>query len=98
MAENDKIRDLKRQIAEEEAKMSACNEHDFGKVFYNPTFEMQGYGSKMVPMGSDTYFEPVGYRKVEVGRWTKKCLKCGYESHATNKKPIISGYEPDFKD
>lgn len=92
---NDKIRDLHRQIAEEKRKISNCK-HEFGKPFSNPETKQEGYGYRMVGQGSDVWGEYVGYRPVEVPRWTRVCELCGHEEHTYEQKPNISGYVPRF--
>ncbi len=92
---NDKIRDLQKQIKDEEQRIKDCN-HEFQEAFYNPETVKEGYGSKNIGKGSDPYFVPEGYRDVEKPRWTRICQRCGHNQHAYTKKPIVSGHEPDF--
>ena len=93
---NDKIRDLQKQIETEKTKMSRCN-HDFDKPFSNPEDKLEPYGCQTIARGGDVWHEPEGFRHVDVPRWTRKCKLCGFEEHAYSQKPIVSGYEPDFK-
>ena len=58
---------------------------------------MEGYGYKMIQQGSDVWGDFQGYHEVEKPRWTRKCTECGFEQHTTEQKPIIKGFEPDFK-
>jgi len=93
---NDKIRDLQKQIEDEKQKISRCK-HDFDKAFSNPEDIIVPYGSRMVKHGSDIWYESEGFKHVDKPRWTRKCKLCGFEEHAYSQKPIVSGYEPDFK-
>lgn len=95
---NEKIKNLKKQIEVEEQKIANCRPHNFGKAFYNPETIREPYGHKMVAQGSDVWTEPEGYHDVKKDRWTKKCTLCGHEEYTNTQKPIISGYEPSFKD
>jgi len=93
---NDNIRKLQEQIEAEKRKISNCN-HVFDNSFYNPETIREPYGFKTVGQGSDVWTEPEGYRDVKKDRWTRKCKVCGFEEHTHSQKPIVSGYEPDFK-
>jgi len=93
---NDKIKQLQKEIEVEQEKMRKCK-HTFGEPYYNPEKEMKGYGYKMVAQGSDVYGEFEGYIEVNVPRWTRKCTECKFEQHTKEQKPIIKGFEPDFK-
>lgn len=96
MNSNDRISELQRQIEVEKNKIANCN-HVYGEPFYNPETVKEGYGRVQVGRGSDPWWDYAGYRDVQVDRWTKKCTKCGHEVHTKTQKPIIKGYEPDFK-
>jgi hypothetical protein len=95
MKSTDKIRDLQRQIEEEQRKIANCK-HIWGKTFYNPETVREGYGLHYVGCGSDPYMEYTGYHDVEKPRWTRKCSECGEEEHTNKQKPIVVGNEPDF--
>jgi hypothetical protein len=92
----DKIKELQRQIEAEQHKINNCV-HKYGEPFYNPETVKEGYGSVQVGSGSDPWWDFAGYRDVKVDRWTKKCTLCGHEIHTRSTKPIIKGFEPDFK-
>jgi hypothetical protein len=93
---NDKIKKLQEEIEREKRIISNCK-HTFGKSYYNPTTKNEGYGYKMVAQGSDVWGEYQGYREVNVDRWSRKCTDCGFEEHTFEQKPIVTGYEPNFK-
>lgn len=93
---NDKIRQLQEEIAREQEKIRKCP-HKWGKAFYNPEIVKEGYGLHYVGHGSDPYPEYTGYHDVEKPRWTRKCSECGTEEHTYTQKPVVVGYEPDFK-
>jgi len=93
---NEKIRQLEADIEKERKKISNCN-HIFGKSFYNPEKYMKGYGSVQDGAGSDPHWSYAGYTEAEKPRWTRICSECGYEQHAYEQQPIITGYEPSFK-
>lgn len=93
---NEKIRKLLQEVEAQKEIMDKCK-HSFNYPFYNPENSMEAYGTKMVAMGSDVWWEPEGYRQVQKDRWTRVCSKCGFEQHTDKQKPIITGQEPDFK-
>lgn len=93
---NEKIRELQQQIENEKQKIGDCG-HEFVDAFSNPETVKEPYGSKLVEMGSDSYFEPEGYLDKEIPRWTRICTECGHEQHTYKKKPVVVGHEPDFK-
>lgn len=92
---NNKIKELQKQISEEQDKIRKCK-HIFDKVFYNPETVRKPYGYKTVAQGSDVWMEPQGYHDVEESRWTRICKICGYEQHTNKQEPIIVGTEPKF--
>ena len=95
MDSNQKIQDLQRQIGQEQENIRKCN-HIFGQSFYNAeTYREPTYD--MVAHGSDVGYEITGSTEKTKDRWTRKCTKCGTEQHAYTKKPVVVGYEPDFK-
>ena len=93
---NDKIRQLQKEIEVEKIKIEKCD-HNYGKSFYNPYKINEGYGCVTKGQGSDIWSDFEGYREVEKPRWTRVCTKCGNEDHTCKQKPIVSGFEPDFK-
>lgn len=92
----DRIKELQHQIEAEQYKIANC-EHTYCKPYFNSETVKEGYGRVQVGRGSDPWWDYAGYRDVEVDRWTKKCTLCGHEVHTKNTKPIIKGFEPDFK-
>lgn len=92
---NNRIKELQQQLEEELTKQRSCNHH-FCDPFYNPTIKKEGYGYHCVAHGSDVWGGFDGYRDVEVPRWTRTCIHCGYEEHTLTQKPVITKYEPDF--
>jgi len=92
---NDKIKELQREIERERSLINNCD-HEFGVVFFDPETISVGYGSVQDGAGSDPHWGYEGYRDELKNRWTKKCIKCGFEKHTYKKKPIINDYEPDF--
>lgn len=92
---NDKIKELQKQIEVEKEKMRNCS-HTFGKVFYNPEKTKEWVFTHYSGHGSDPF--PEGYYKdKEIPRWTRICSECGQEEHTYKQKPIVTGFEPDFK-
>lgn len=93
--ENQRIRDLQREIERERTTMAGCN-HTFGKTNYNPYTVQEPYGSRGVGQGSHFWTEPEGYRYITKDRWTRICEKCGYENHTMKQKDVVLKQEPDF--
>jgi hypothetical protein len=94
---NQKILDLQKQIAAEQAKIAACK-HDFGKVEYDPYLTTESYGYKLEGHGSDVYGVPEGYRPVTKDRWKRVCTICGYIQYTEKKECTIicSSENPKF--
>jgi len=93
---NDKIKELQRQIREEENNIRNCD-HEWGDTYSNPETIRVPYGYKSVAHGSDIWIEAEGYRDETKPRWSRKCEKCGKVEHTYKQKPIIKGYDADFK-
>lgn len=93
---NSKISQLQAEIELERKRIANCK-HQFGDPFYNPEKYMKGYGSVQDGAGSDPHWSYAGYTEAEKPRWTRICKDCGFEDHAYEQKPIIKGYEPNFK-
>lgn len=96
MTPADKIKELQRQIENEQYIITNCK-HEYNDPYFNPDTVQEGYGRVQVGSGSDPWWNYEGYRPVKVDRWTKKCKLCGHEVHTKSTKPIIKGFEPDFK-
>ena len=92
---NDRVRELQKQIFEENQKMERCS-HSWGEPFYNPATEKVGYGSVQDGAGSDPHWSYAGYEDKKVDQWTRKCTKCGKEENTRKQTPVVSRYEPDF--
>jgi hypothetical protein len=75
--------------------MSACH-HEFAEAVYDPTTTSVPYGSQLVRMGSDSYYEPQGYEQKSVARWSRTCKKCGKVEYTEKQEPIIVGSRPKF--
>ena len=84
MNPTDRIKELNSLIEKEKEKIANCS-HSFSDVFYDPTKEMAADGFKLVGHGSDPWPEATGFHEITVDRWTKKCIYCGYEIHATSQ-------------
>lgn len=94
---NDKIRELQRQIKEEESKIRKCK-HIFGEPYYNPDSKLESYGYKTETQGSDVWSVPEGYRQVQVDRWVRQCSICGEEQHTNKMEKVVikSENKPKF--
>lgn len=92
---NDKIRELQKQIQNEESKIRNCK-HNFGQPYYDPETVKEPYGYRTVGQGSDVWSEPMGYRDVKKDRWTRKCSSCGFEQHTNKQEPVIKEFKPKF--
>jgi hypothetical protein len=94
---NDRIKELQEEIEREKLRIKNCK-HDWKDPIYDPDYRMEGYGSRMVPMGSDTYWEYAGYQRVEVPRWSRKCRICGEVEYTYERRTVIkqSSNEPFF--
>lgn len=92
---NDRIKELQREIEAEKHKISNCN-HKWGEPYENKYTTREPYGTKMVRMGVDIWYEPTGYHDVNHTRWAIKCKSCGTIKYTDKTKPIIKGFEPDF--
>jgi len=96
MNSNDIIKKLQSEIEIEKRKISNCK-HIFNKPYYDTEIVKEGYGSVQDGAGSDPHWSYEGYKDVKKDRWTRKCTICGFEEHSYTQKPIITGYEPSFK-
>ena len=96
MNNQERIKQLQDEIAREQRVIDTCS-HTFGEAFSNPEHFREGYGSKLCHQGSDSWTEFQGYRDAEKPRWTRTCIKCGFEEHTYNRKPVITNYVPDFE-
>lgn len=85
---NQKILDLQKQIADEKAKIAACN-HIWGKTQYDPYTTQEGYGHKLEGHGSDVYSRFEGYRPVTKDRWKRVCCVCGCIQHTEKKERVV---------
>lgn len=91
---NSKIRELQEQIRKEQNKIDRCS-HQFDEPFYNAEIVKEPYGYEMVVQGSDTWYNPQGYRDVKKDRWTRICKFCEYEQHT--KDQVATAHKPLFK-
>lgn len=83
------------QIRAEEEKIARCS-HDFEKSQYDPEEGKEWVFDHYEGHGSDPY--PVGhYIPKTIPRWSRACKHCGKKEYAYDQKPIVKGYEPDFK-
>lgn len=71
----DKIKDLQKQLDEEQRKIDQCR-HDWGEPYNNPGTKKEPYGVKLVGQGSDLWPEAEGYHDVTYPRWSRKFGKC----------------------
>jgi len=85
--------ELERELASVKREMKSCN-HEWGETKYDPKTVKEPYGYKLVGQGSDTWFEPEGYRDVEKKRWSQTCKKCGDKRYTEQTRP--TGFEPTF--
>lgn len=95
MNATEKKRQLQAEIASMDHRISNCK-HEFKAPIYDPETVREGYGSRIVTMGSDPYFEYEGYHEVQKDRWSRECNICGHKQYTHEKGPVISGYEPKF--
>ncbi|MFH1182284.1 MAG: hypothetical protein V1702_04955 [Candidatus Woesearchaeota archaeon] len=91
----DKVERLTNELDAMQRQMAACR-HEFGEpkattkdVFDTVLLRYEGHGSDPEPV-----YEYI--RKKEHG-WTRVCDICGYRQYTTESKPIVTGFEPDFK-
>jgi hypothetical protein len=92
---SEKIRQLQEEIRRNEERMRNCN-HAWDKPFFNPETIREPSGYKFEVHGSDAWETPTSFHDVQKRRWTRKCLKCSFEEHTYEQKPIVTGYEPKF--
>lgn len=95
---NQKILDLQKQIADEQAKIANCK-HSWGEVEYDPYKTQEAYGYKLEGQGSDPYPVPEGYREVTKDRWKRVCTHCGFVQYTEIQaycSPICSCLRPKF--
>ena len=94
---NQKILDLQKQIADEQARIAECK-HSFGKVEYVPYTTNEPYGYKLEGHGSDVYPVPEGYRPVTKERWRRVCTHCGFIQYTEKKECVVTDFkiEPKF--
>ena len=87
---NQAIRILEEQIKIEKLKISKCD-HDFHQHFHNlETITCED-------PWNDPFWTTEGKYEMKKERWTRICKNCGLEQHTYTLKPIITGYEPIFK-
>ncbi len=104
MSNIDNTNELIKTRAELEHKLKQINstietnqrncKHDFSPTKYDPDSKHEPYGHVMVGRGSDVWYEPTGYKEVEIPRWSRTCKDCGRVEY-TNKTRSV-GVEPDF--
>lgn len=87
---------LLEEVRQEQQAMDNCG-HEWGEAKFDPEEYMKPYGSKQTGKGSDPYWEPEGYAKAEIDRWSRECTKCGKIQYAYAREPIITGHKPSFK-
>lgn len=87
---------LLEETRELQQAMDNCA-HDWDEAKYDPEEYMKPYGSKQTGKGSDPYWEPEGYTKSEIDRWSRECKKCGKIEYTYAREPIIVGHKPSFK-
>ncbi len=95
MNSNEKIEQLKREIANEERNISNCK-HSFNEAIYDPETVKEGYGSVQDGAGSDPHWSYAGYRDVQKDRWSRKCSICGYKQFTYKQEAVVSSYKPKF--
>lgn len=93
---NDKIKELQRQIEQENKKIASCR-HEFGDSYYDPDYKMVPYGGHYEGHGSDPTWVPDGYEKKEFPQWSRKCNKCGLIQSTTEREAVVTSYKPKFR-
>lgn len=88
---------LLEDVRQEQQAMDNCSHGDWAEAKYDPEEYMKPYGSKQTGMGSDPHWEPEGYTKAEIDRWSRECKKCGKIQYTYTQEPIVSGHKPSFK-
>ena len=95
MNSNEKIEQLKREIANEERNISNCK-HSFNEAIYDPEQisvqdDRAGYETHRV----DRWPVP-SYHKENKDRWSRKCSVCGFKQYTYTQEAVISKYQPKF--
>jgi hypothetical protein len=89
---NQKILDLQKQIADEEAKIRTCK-HSFGNPEYDPYETSVPANYKLEGHGSDVYTVADGYRQVSKDRWKRVCTQCGEIQYSEKTEIIVTSSE-----
>ena len=95
MKPTDKINDLQRQIAEEQAKVRNCK-HDWTDTKYDPETVKEIYGYRIEAHGSDVWTVPEGYHDVQKARWSRTCKECGKVEYTYEQETVQVIKKPKF--
>ena len=83
---------LREKVQTEQARCS----HEWTQPIADPYEATEGYGCRLVGLGSDPYTAPAGYAKVTKMRWKRECKKCGKVQHSDKRKQKVVDDGPDF--
>lgn len=95
MNEREKQEQLKREIAQSEARMNSCK-HDFATPVYDAEeVSVQDDRAGYECHGSDRW-PKLSFHKENKDRWSRECKICGKKEYTYKQEPVIKGYEPRF--
>lgn len=81
------------KLADLRKEQSSCV-HDWDEPKYDPEFKSVPDGYDMVVQGSDVWYRPEKYKKVEEPRWSRTCKKCGKVEYT--KETVVIKTAPKF--